>query len=588
MSSPFRSCGIEFGVDKALVILESLSLSSFMRKDFLIITRSNFDVTILDEPYIALMLLYNTMSGQFLVRLWNKTVASGKAIALAKFTEVCKEFFSQGQLCLGYPGIEEETRNYSYLFTHSPIPRKMSRACNGFITDSSSNSVVCEECANLKEPQLVNPREKSNVEVAMEDDQEEIRSKLLPSPKHTEAEYIVQPESNNLDDTSMPDNEKISSIIAREMQSEDNYFPESDSKPNDDSLDCGVQHRTDTIAGRQPDDDVADLPLFIGVGAQLIGEALMAAKDLKLSLTEIFSYIIDKYPFYVTGSNTKELIWHELSMNEGFENISNTNADSGDKDNCYWRIKEGFEDVILGKRARGAECIQQSHDIQAPETKNIDYREESIKNRKRYVIQAPEPKNIDYMGWEELKNTPLPTMAESVQPNDEISLRQEEHNKKPSPPPLTFSQLIAKALMGADYLKEHNKKPPLTYSQLIAEALMAADDLKLQLREIYSHISKKYPFYKMSDTSWKNAVRHNLTLNKGFENVPDYTHHRLGRGNYWRIRDGFEVRELFSKKATKVVHEPIRTPPTKNTVFSNTLSEKDFSNFSQSFWQGRR
>ena len=124
-------------------------------------------------------------------------------------------------------------------------------------------------------------------------------------------------------------------------------------------------------------------------------------------------------------------------------------------------------------------------------------------------------------------NTSLQSMAESVQDNDQhnvISVGQQEH-----------------------------KKPPLTYSQLIVEALRGADDSKLQLREIYSHINKKYPFYKMSDEKWKNGVRHNLTLNEGFENVSESS--KVGQGSYWRIRDGFEVRELFLKKATPVKTE---------------------------------
>ena len=50
-------------------ILASKSLSSFNFGDFLIVTNSDFDVTISGEPYLALMLLYDLKSGTNCIKI---------------------------------------------------------------------------------------------------------------------------------------------------------------------------------------------------------------------------------------------------------------------------------------------------------------------------------------------------------------------------------------------------------------------------------------------------------------------------------------------------------------------------------------
>ena len=83
----------QFHVDEATAILESMSLTSFLFKDYLIVMRSEFDMTISDEPYIALTLLFNRKSGRFMARTWNRTVRSGNVTSLEEFEDACKSHF---------------------------------------------------------------------------------------------------------------------------------------------------------------------------------------------------------------------------------------------------------------------------------------------------------------------------------------------------------------------------------------------------------------------------------------------------------------------------------------------------------------
>ena len=55
----------EFDLEEAKGILASLSLTSVSFEDYLIVMRSEFDVNILGQPYLALMLLFNVKSGKY-------------------------------------------------------------------------------------------------------------------------------------------------------------------------------------------------------------------------------------------------------------------------------------------------------------------------------------------------------------------------------------------------------------------------------------------------------------------------------------------------------------------------------------------
>jgi forkhead box protein J1 len=51
------------------------------------------------------------------------------------------------------------------------------------------------------------------------------------------------------------------------------------------------------------------------------------------------------------------------------------------------------------------------------------------------------------------------------------------------------------------------------------------------LKEIYSWFSENHPYFKPNDASWQNSVRHNLSLNKCFINIPS----EGTKGGFWSI-----------------------------------------------------
>ncbi|GES89498.1 forkhead box protein J1-A-like [Rhizophagus clarus] len=71
------------------------------------------------------------------------------------------------------------------------------------------------------------------------------------------------------------------------------------------------------------------------------------------------------------------------------------------------------------------------------------------------------------------------------------------------------------------FIQEKHQRPGYSYASMIGQAIMTSSEKKLALADIYSWISKTYPYYKMSDVGWKNSIRHNLSLYSAFIRVPN-------------------------------------------------------------------
>ncbi|ESO83716.1 hypothetical protein LOTGIDRAFT_79766, partial [Lottia gigantea] len=76
------------------------------------------------------------------------------------------------------------------------------------------------------------------------------------------------------------------------------------------------------------------------------------------------------------------------------------------------------------------------------------------------------------------------------------------------------------------------KKPNMSYIGLISMAIQSSSSKKMLLSEIYRWIVNNFPYYKMSDRSWRNSVRHNLSLNECFIKCGRSDN---GKSHYWTI-----------------------------------------------------
>lgn len=83
--------------------------------------------------------------------------------------------------------------------------------------------------------------------------------------------------------------------------------------------------------------------------------------------------------------------------------------------------------------------------------------------------------------------------------------------------------------------KSATSKPPYSFSLLIYMAIEHSPNKCLPVKEIYSWILDRFPYFATAPTGWKNSVRHNLSLNKCFQKV-ERSHGKVnGKGSLWCV-----------------------------------------------------
>ncbi|XP_006902781.1 PREDICTED: forkhead box protein P3 [Elephantulus edwardii] len=95
-----------------------------------------------------------------------------------------------------------------------------------------------------------------------------------------------------------------------------------------------------------------------------------------------------------------------------------------------------------------------------------------------------------------------------------------------------------------DYFKFHNMRPPFTYATLIRWAILEAPEKQRTLNEIYHWFTHMFAFFRNHPATWKNAIRHNLSLHKCFVRVESE------KGAVWTV-DEFEFRKKRSQKPSR-------------------------------------
>lgn len=72
-------------------------------------------------------------------------------------------------------------------------------------------------------------------------------------------------------------------------------------------------------------------------------------------------------------------------------------------------------------------------------------------------------------------------------------------------------------------------RPPFTYASLIRQSIVESADHQLTLNEIYKWFEMNFSYFRKNAQTWKNAVRHNLSLHKCFMRIENV------KGAVWTV-----------------------------------------------------
>ncbi|XP_074538293.1 forkhead box protein P1-like isoform X2 [Halichoeres trimaculatus] len=93
-----------------------------------------------------------------------------------------------------------------------------------------------------------------------------------------------------------------------------------------------------------------------------------------------------------------------------------------------------------------------------------------------------------------------------------------------------------------DFYLSTEVRPPFTYASLIRQAIFESPRRQLTLNEIYNWFTINFAYFRRNAATWKNAVRHNLSLHKCFVRLENV------KGAVWTV-DEIEFHRRRPQKA---------------------------------------
>ncbi|KAI5646992.1 forkhead domain-containing protein [Phthorimaea operculella] len=197
---------------------------------------------------------------------------------------------------------------------------------------------------------------------------------------------------------------------------------------------------------------------------------------------------------------------------------------------------------LTGSPYDGRICMSETNDEESPNSHSVKGEEE--------MSRVYQTLNISHREDASSNSNDTKCKSKSATPNSPVS----SSESKPQSTTPTSQALT---------------KPPYSYVALITMAIQNSETKRATLSEIYSYITKEFPFFEKNKKGWQNSIRHNLSLNECFIKVP-----REGggerKGNYWTLDpqcgDMFENGNFRRRRRMK---RPFRNTPYSKALFGD-------------------
>uniref|UniRef100_A0A0P4WEU3 Fork-head domain-containing protein n=2 Tax=Scylla TaxID=6760 RepID=A0A0P4WEU3_SCYOL len=117
-----------------------------------------------------------------------------------------------------------------------------------------------------------------------------------------------------------------------------------------------------------------------------------------------------------------------------------------------------------------------------------------------------------------------------------------------------------------EFYKTTEVRPPFTYASLIRQSIIESPDKQLTLNEIYNWFQNTFAYFRRNAATWKNAVRHNLSLHKCFMRVENV------KGAVWTVDEVEFYKRRPQRCATGGVSSKSPTLTSSPTLYGEALN----------------
>lgn len=92
---------------------------------------------------------------------------------------------------------------------------------------------------------------------------------------------------------------------------------------------------------------------------------------------------------------------------------------------------------------------------------------------------------------------------------------------------------------GSDHTEDGEEldanRPSFSFTCLIGLAILSSEAKQLTVGHIYEYIQRNFPYFQTARSTWRNSVRHVLSLNKFFQK-PDDGKAKSCKGGVWMVK----------------------------------------------------
>jgi len=121
-------------------------------------------------------------------------------------------------------------------------------------------------------------------------------------------------------------------------------------------------------------------------------------------------------------------------------------------------------------------------------------------------------------------------------------------------------------------IEMRQSRPSKTYASLIREAILESEEQKLALNDIYGWFQNKSLYFNSNTATWKNAIRHNLSLHKYFKRI------QTKKGSMWIVdEEEFLQRKLRKRRSSLDSRQSANTSADCSRSCSPNLRSQFFS-----------